>query len=154
MPPRLFSMAMAFGLALLTTPTSNAFTAPSTSSALQQAKGETSRTVSIRAHPDVNDHLIVCDGRRQFLQATAAITVASWADQALAAVSVIDAETEVPMKTFVDNAKPSLFSIDVPNRFFAIRRSAKGGAFLISSSYPPKSLFVEYVFNFFIISCI
>ena len=30
------------------------------------------------------------------------------------------------MKRFVDNANPSYFVIDVPQRFFTIRRSAKG----------------------------
>lgn len=30
------------------------------------------------------------------------------------------------MKRFVDNANPSYFVIDVPERFFTIRRSAKG----------------------------
>mmetsp|Transcript_5898 Transcript_5898/g.11531 ORF Transcript_5898/g.11531 Transcript_5898/m.11531 type:complete len:303 (+) Transcript_5898:101-1009(+) len=127
MPPRLFSLTMAFCLALSSTPTSRAFTTPSTSWALLEATAAPSRIVSIQAHRDDNNcQLILCDSRRQFLQATAAITVTSWTEKALAADSVADAETEVPMKTFVDNAKPSLFSIDIPKRFFAIRRSSKG----------------------------
>mmetsp|Transcript_15112 Transcript_15112/g.32805 ORF Transcript_15112/g.32805 Transcript_15112/m.32805 type:complete len:286 (-) Transcript_15112:895-1752(-) len=71
--------------------------------------------------------------RRRFLQSTAAITVASWTggkstvmpwlSPALADDAVA---IEVPMKRFVDTANPSFFVMDVPQRFFAIRRSAKG----------------------------
>ncbi|KAL7547379.1 hypothetical protein ACHAWF_010690 [Thalassiosira exigua] len=77
--------------------------------------------------------------RRRLLQSTAAITVSSWAGMmspspwlspASAAEEPAGSSTEVavevPMKRFVDNAKPSLFVIDVPQRFFSIRRSAKG----------------------------
>lgn len=64
-----------------------------------------------------------------------------------------DAETEVPMKTFVDSAKPSLFSIDVPKRFFAIRRSSKGGEFLIERF--KGLLFLEFInsFDYFLFPC-
>lgn len=84
--------------------------------------------------------------RRRFLQSAVAITVGSltgnndesssssilpWrvssayaADESLApAVPVIPVPA---MKRFVDNANPSYFVIDVPQRFFTIRRSAKG----------------------------
>lgn len=89
--------------------------------------------------------------RRRFLQSTVAITVASltgnneettspWrvpsayaADESIApAVESAALQTAVPvlpvpaMKRFVDNANPSYFVIDVPQRFFTIRRSAKG----------------------------
>ncbi|KAL3777987.1 hypothetical protein ACHAW5_003267 [Stephanodiscus triporus] len=63
--------------------------------------------------------------RRRLLQSTAAITVASWTGLSPAS-AVDDVATEVPMKRFVDDANPSLFEIDVPQRFFAIRRSARG----------------------------
>lgn len=89
--------------------------------------------------------------RRRFLQSAVAITVASitgnnvetslpWrvpsayaADESIApAVESAALQTAVPvlpvpaMKRFVDNANPSYFVIDVPQRFFTIRRSAKG----------------------------
>lgn len=70
--------------------------------------------------------------RRHFLQSTAAVAVASWtgpspafSDDAAEGVTAA-APVEVPMRLFVDNAKPSLFAIEVPQRFFAIRRSGKG----------------------------
>lgn len=50
---------------------------------------------------------------------SAAVSVA--ASKALA-----EEATDVPMKLFIDTANPSLFAINVPQRFFAIRRSAKG----------------------------
>ena len=77
--------------------------------------------------------------RRKFLQSTAAITAASWTSgsnikspivtpvsPAYADVDVSTAVVEeVPMKLFVDTANPSLFSINVPTRFFSIRRTFK-----------------------------
>ncbi len=88
--------------------------------------------------------------RRFFLQSAAAITVSSWtgsndvnglssnsrmpwrvptacAAEDTGVVAPAVAQTAVPaMKRFVDNANPSYFIIDVPQRFFTIRRSAKG----------------------------
>jgi len=78
--------------------------------------------------------------RRRFLQSTAAITVASWTGGKsftpwLPPVVAEDIVTEtsppppvevVPMKRFVDTANPSLFVIEIPQRFFSIRRSFKG----------------------------
>lgn len=66
--------------------------------------------------------------RRQFLhQSTAAIsTAASILSPAYADDNVAILQEEVPMKLFVDNANPSLFAINVPQRFFAIRRTSKG----------------------------
>ncbi len=80
--------------------------------------------------------------RRRFLQSAAAITVSSWTGNGLSssripwrvpsACAAEDtvapaAQTAVPaMKRFIDNANPSYFIIDVPQRFFTIRRSAKG----------------------------
>ena len=75
--------------------------------------------------------------RRQFIQTTAGITIASLTGGAAPVITspanaIIDVEglptetVEVPMKTFVDNANPSLFAINVPQRFFAIRRTSKG----------------------------
>eukprot|EP00578_Thalassiosira_sp_NH16_P007748 CAMPEP_0181120074 /NCGR_PEP_ID=MMETSP1071-20121207/23947_1 /TAXON_ID=35127 /ORGANISM="Thalassiosira sp., Strain NH16" /LENGTH=282 /DNA_ID=CAMNT_0023204675 /DNA_START=65 /DNA_END=913 /DNA_ORIENTATION=+ len=85
------------------------------------------------AKPSVNDGVNVISGqRRRLLQSTASITVASWTGGLssstpwLSPASAEDAAAEVPMKRFVDNANPSLFVIDVPQRFFSIRRSAKG----------------------------
>lgn len=82
------------------------------------------------AEPSVSSdgNSIMSAQRRRLLQSTAAITVASsssmpWLSPASAAD---DVATEVPMKRFVDDANPSLFEMDVPQRFFAIRRSAKG----------------------------
>lgn len=80
--------------------------------------------------PAVTDGNVI--QRRRFLQSTAALTAASWAGQSpstpwLSPAAAEDAvAAEVPMKMFVDNANPSLFAIEVPKRFFAIRRSAKG----------------------------
>lgn len=82
--------------------------------------------------PSVNDGNVISGQRRRLLQSTASITVASWTGGLpsstpwLSPASAEDAVTEVPMKSFVDNANPSLFAIDVPQRFFSIRRSAKG----------------------------
>lgn len=86
------------------------------------------------AEPSVIDcNAIISAQRRRLLQSTAAITAASWTGDKsastpwLAPVSAVeDVASEVPMKRFVDNANPSLFEMDVPQRFFAIRRSAKG----------------------------
>ncbi|KAL3809272.1 hypothetical protein ACHAXA_009970 [Cyclostephanos tholiformis] len=86
------------------------------------------------AKPTASDYVAtISPQRRRILQSTAAIAVAYWTggDSAatpwLSPVSAADDITmEVPMKRFVDNANPSLFEIDVPRRFFAIRRSAKG----------------------------
>lgn len=85
--------------------------------------------------------------RRRFLQSAAAITVASWvgnessssgsipwrlpsayaAEDTSAPAAVVQTVVVAPaMKRFVDNANPSYFVIDVPERFFTIRRSAKG----------------------------
>lgn len=83
--------------------------------------------------------------RRRFLQSAAAITVASWAGNVSSSSGSIPwrlpsayaaEDTSAPaavqtvvapaMKRFVDNANPSYFVIDVPERFFTIRRSAKG----------------------------
>jgi len=78
--------------------------------------------------------------RRKFIQSTAAITVASWTggsniikspiitpvSPAYADVDVSTAVVEeVPMKLFTDTANPSLFAINVPTRFFSIRRTFK-----------------------------
>jgi len=76
--------------------------------------------------------------RRKFLQSTAAITVASWTSgsnikspivtpvsPAYADVDVSTVVEEVPMKLFTDTANPSLFAINVPTRFFSIRRTFK-----------------------------
>jgi len=76
--------------------------------------------------------------RRKFLQSTAAITVASWTSgsnikspivtpvsPAYADVDVSTVVEEVPIKLFTDTANPSLFAINVPTRFFSIRRTFK-----------------------------
>lgn len=86
----------------------------------------------------INDGSTMSGDRRRFLQKTAAISVASWTggkspapwlSPASAADVATDSSTavvEVPMKRFVDTANPSLFVIEIPQRFFTIRRSAKG----------------------------
>lgn len=92
-------------------------------------------------HKDnVNTKSNTISQRRKFLQSTAAITVASWTSgsniikspiitpvsPAYADVDVSTAVVEeVPMKLFTDTANPSLFSINVPTRFFSIRRTFK-----------------------------
>ena len=90
---------------------------------------------------DDNDDVILFNQRRRIIKSTAALVLAPLAtgltslpvsvfalDDPVETVaqSTTTPRVEVPMKSFVDNAKPSLFSIDVPQRFFAIRRSAKG----------------------------
>ena len=77
-----------------------------------------------------NDNLLP-NQRRRILQSTAALTgivplMPVFADEPELVSQSTTVAVEVPMKSFVDNANPSLFSIDVPQRFFAIRRSAKG----------------------------
>ncbi|KAL9188522.1 hypothetical protein ACHAXT_006900 [Thalassiosira profunda] len=78
--------------------------------------------------PSVGDVATASSSRRRFMQQTsAAVVAASWAGGTLpASADEAAVATEVPMKLFVDNAKPSLFAIEVPQRFFSIRRSAKG----------------------------
>ena len=83
------------------------------------------------------NNLEVLTQRRQFIYSTA-ITIASWtgATPFISPVNAIDVESlpteastiveEVTMKTFVDSANPSLFAINVPQRFFSIRRTSKG----------------------------
>jgi hypothetical protein len=58
----------------------------------------------------------------------ATITVTPWLPYAWAIDDVTTATDDivVPMKLFIDTANPSLFTINVPQRFFAIRRSSKG----------------------------
>lgn len=82
---------------------------------------------------DDDGEAIRSNQRRCVLQSAAALTLAplangfsslpAFADES---ASVVAPQVEVPMKTFIDNANPSLFAINVPQRFFAIRRSAKG----------------------------
>ena len=85
-----------------------------------------------------DDEAISVNRRRRVLQSVAMLTLsplvnsfssrAALAEESaeVAIVAAAPPQVVVPMKSFVDNAKPSLFSIDVPQRFFAIRRSAKG----------------------------
>lgn len=71
--------------------------------------------------------------RRHFLQTAAAAAAAITATPFRVSTAYAEETTlvpvdvaAVPMKRFVDNANPSYFVIDVPQRFFTIRRSAKG----------------------------
>lgn len=97
---------------------------------------------------DVKNNYVISSSqchRRRFLQSAAAITVASWAGNESSSSGSIPwrlpsayaaEDTSAPaavqtvvvpaMKRFIDNANPSYFVIDVPERFFTIRRSAKG----------------------------
>lgn len=113
---------------------SQAFAPPRTSSTTIEIEGR------IRSHETclLNQSRNDCDGeaillnqRRRLLQSTAALTLAGFSSSLPAfadetAEVVAAPQVVVPMKTFVDNANPSLFSLDVPKRFFSIRRSAKG----------------------------
>jgi len=68
--------------------------------------------------------------RRRFLQSTTALTISCWTGGKsptpwLPTASAEDT-VEVPMKRFVDSATPSLFTIEIPQQFFAIRRTLKG----------------------------
>merc|ERR1719203_1364210 len=84
-----------------------------------------------------NDGNTMSKRRRQIFQSTAG-TVSSltggklfapWLLIASAEDLATDASpavVEVPMKRFVDNAKPSLFALEIPQRFFSIRRTLKG----------------------------
>ena len=72
--------------------------------------------------------------RRKFIQSTAAITAAiTTGGGIITHVSPVYADVdvstavveEVPMKLFTDTATPSLFEINVPTRFFSIRRTFK-----------------------------
>ena len=86
---------------------------------------------------NVNTKSNTISQRRKFLQSTAAIAVASWTSgsikspivtpvsPAYADVDVSTIVEEVPMKLFTDTANPSLFAINVPTRFFSIRRTFK-----------------------------
>lgn len=91
-------------------------------------------------HKDVNTKSNTISQRRKFLQSIAAISIVSWTSgsniikspivtpvsPAYADVDVSTAVVEeVPMKLFTDTANPSLFSINVPTRFFSIRRTFK-----------------------------
>jgi len=88
---------------------------------------------------NVNTKSNTLSQRRKFLQSTAAISVVSWTSgsniikspivtpvsPACADVDVSTVVEEVPMKLFTDTANPSLFAINVPTRFFSIRRTFK-----------------------------
>lgn len=85
-----------------------------------------------RSHASDDDVDVVAADRRRLLRSSsfAALTLAS-AWNGVAPVIANAAETgvlqdEVEMKVFADTATPSLFVIEVPKRFFALRRSAKG----------------------------
>ena len=85
------------------------------------------------SHEAPCDDGILSDRRRHFLQSTAFITLASLtgasslpSSTAFASDVATEVQEGMPMKRFVDTANPPLFVIDVPQRFFAIRRSAKG----------------------------
>ncbi len=113
---------------------SQAFAPPRTSSTAIEIEGR------IRSHEicllnqsrnDCDGEAILLNQRRRLLQSTAALTLAGFSSSLPAfadetAEVVAAPQVVVPMKTFVDNANPSLFSLDVPKRFFSIRRSAKG----------------------------
>lgn len=114
---------------------SQAFAPPRTSSIAIEGRIKSYETCllnQIRNDDDVE--AILCNQRRRLLQSilqsTASLTLAgfsslpAFADESAEAVAA--PQVVVPMKTFVDNANPSLFSLDVPQRFFSIRRSAKG----------------------------
>jgi hypothetical protein len=104
---------------------SQAFAPPRTS--FIAIEGHTSSlTCLLNQHRnDYDGEAILSNQRRHLLQSAAALTLAPLEAFADMSAEVVVPQ-EVPMKTFVDNANPSLFSIDVPQRFFAIRRSAKG----------------------------
>ena len=93
----------------------------------------------VQQNDDDGDDILLFNQRRRIIKSTAALVLSPLAtgltslpafalDDPVETVaqSTTKPRVEVPMKSFVDNAKPSLFSIDVPQRFFAIRRSAKG----------------------------
>lgn len=93
----------------------------------------------MQQNDDDGDDILLFNQRRRIIKSTAALVLSPLATGLtslpafalddpveIVAQSTTTPRVEVPMKSFVDNAKPSLFSIDVPQRFFAIRRSAKG----------------------------
>lgn len=117
-----------------------AFAPPRASSTIVAIEGYTSQheVASFMQQNDDNDDAIF-NQRRRIIQSTASLVLAPLVTGSTSlpvfalddtvetvAQSTTTPRAEVPMKSFVDNAKPSLFSIDVPQRFFAIRRSAKG----------------------------
>lgn len=111
---------------------SHAFAPPRTSSIAIEGHISSHKTCLLNQRQNDDDgEAILSNQRRRVLQSTAALTLASFsslpafADESVEAVAAAP-PVVVPMKSFVDNAKPSLFSLDVPQRFFAIRRSAKG----------------------------
>lgn len=112
---------------------SHAFAPPRTSSIAIEGHISSQHETCLlnQRHNDNDGEAILSNQRRRVLQSTAALALAgfsslpAFADESVEAVAAAPAVV-VPMKSFIDNAKPSLFSLDVPQRFFAIRRSAKG----------------------------
>lgn len=79
----------------------------------------------------ITNDAVTASGRRRFLfTSTTALTISSWAGGRVPTpwLSTASAESiaEVPMKLFVDTATPSLFTVEIPQQFFAIRRTLKG----------------------------
>jgi len=111
---------------------SQAFVPPRTTSIAIEGHASSHETCLLnqRRNDDDNGGAILSNQRRRVLQSTAALALAGFSSLPAFADEVAEAVTAppvvVPMKSFVDNAKPSLFSLDVPQRFFSIRRSAKG----------------------------
>lgn len=111
---------------------SQAFAPPRTSSTSIEGRIRSHETCLLnQSRNDCDGEAILSNQRRRLLQSTAALTLAGFSSSLPAfadetAEVVAAPQVVVPMKTFVDNANPSLFSLDVPKRFFSIRRSAKG----------------------------
>eukprot|EP00984_Skeletonema_dohrnii_P019276 scaffold9182_cov99-Skeletonema_dohrnii-CCMP3373.AAC.2 len=111
---------------------SQAFVPPRTTSIAIEGHASSHETCLLnqRRNDDDNGGAILSNQRRRVLQSTAALALAGFSSLPAFADEVAEAVAAppvvVPMKSFVDNAKPSLFSLDVPQRFFSIRRSAKG----------------------------
>ncbi|KAK1743136.1 hypothetical protein QTG54_005757 [Skeletonema marinoi] len=110
---------------------SQAFVPPRTTSIAIEGHASSHETCLLNQRRNDDDgEAILSNQRRHVLQSTAALALAGFSSLPAFADEVAEAVTAppvvVPMKSFVDNAKPSLFSLDVPQRFFSIRRSAKG----------------------------
>lgn len=112
---------------------SHAFAPPRTSSISIEGHISSHKTCLLNQRQNDDDgEAILSNQRRRVLQSTAALTLAGFsslpvfAEEAVEAVAAAPPAVVVPMKAFIDNAKPSLFSLEVPQRFFSIRRSAKG----------------------------
>jgi hypothetical protein len=129
MMPRLLTMTVVLSVVVDHSATAfGLFAAEKTSSRMKRPSLLSSSVCDSHERNALNISSSTSSQRRRILQSMATITATPWMPYAWAIddVTTVTDDIVVPMKLFIDTANPSLFTINVPQRFFAIRRSSKG----------------------------